>query len=181
VAARRRRQHHALYRAAAVARTGVVASVGIDAEPNAPLPAGVLDEVSLPEERAWIEALREYDRTVHWDRLLFSAKEAVYKAWYPLTRLRLDFDEAVLSVDPFLGRFTASLLVPGPRLSGGRLTAFDGRWLVRDGLVVTAIVTPVDVRPERAGPQSARVAQLSARVRRRRRASGAAPAEVPPG
>jgi 4'-phosphopantetheinyl transferase EntD len=173
--------HCAGYRAAAVARTGVIASIGIDAEPNAPLPAGVLDEVSLPEERTWIEALREYDRTVHWDRLLFSAKESVYKAWYPLTRLWLDFDEAVLSVDPFLGRFTARLLVPGPSLSGGQLTTFTGRWLVRDGLVVTATVTPADARPERSGPESARVAQLRARVRRRQHVSGPVPAEAPPG
>src|SRR6185369_16867773 len=39
------------YRACAVARDTAIASIGIDAEPNAPLPDGVLRLVSLPEER----------------------------------------------------------------------------------------------------------------------------------
>jgi hypothetical protein len=36
--------------------------------------------------------------------------------------------------------FTARLLVDGPMLNGARLAAFEGRWLVRDGLIGTAIV-----------------------------------------
>lgn len=44
--------HCAGYRTAAVGRLGEVTAVGVDAEPNAPLPAGVLDLVALPEERA---------------------------------------------------------------------------------------------------------------------------------
>ena len=36
----------------------------------------------------------------HWGRLLFSAKEAVYKAWYPLTGRWLGFEEARLTIDP---------------------------------------------------------------------------------
>jgi 4'-phosphopantetheinyl transferase EntD len=70
---------------------------------------------------------------------LFSAKEAVYKAWFPLTRSWLGFDEATVS---FLSdrRFTVRLLSPGPEEDGRRLTAFPGRWLVRHGLVLTAIV-----------------------------------------
>jgi 4'-phosphopantetheinyl transferase EntD len=40
------------YRAAAVARASEVAAIGIDAEPHDPLPAGILDRVTLPAERA---------------------------------------------------------------------------------------------------------------------------------
>ena len=45
------------YRGAAVAPQGRVRSVGIDAEPHDVLPSGVLDAISLPGERAGLEAL----------------------------------------------------------------------------------------------------------------------------
>jgi 4'-phosphopantetheinyl transferase EntD len=79
---------------------------------------------------------------VHWDRLIFSAKESVYKAWFPLTRRWLDFDEAAITLDPSSGTFSARLLVPPPFVGGRSLTGFDGRFLVQDGLVLTAIVLP---------------------------------------
>lgn len=75
--------------------------------------------------------------------MLFSAKESVYKAWYPLTGRWLDFTDAALAFDPVSGTFTARLLVPPPVLEGhGPLTEFHGRWAARDGLVVTAIAVP---------------------------------------
>ncbi|MEU8379892.1 4'-phosphopantetheinyl transferase superfamily protein [Streptosporangium sp. NPDC048865] len=128
--------HCAGYRAAAVSREAL--TVGIDAEPHEPLPEGVLPVVSLPEERAEIARL---GGDVHWGRLLFSAKESVYKAWFPLTGRWLGFEEAHLTFSPS-GTFAARLLVPGPRVEGRELTGFTGRWLVSDGLVVTAIAVP---------------------------------------
>ena len=71
------------YRGAAVGRHGTVRSVGIDAEPHDVLPNGVLEAISLPAERAEISGL---PTGLHWDRILFCAKEATYKAWFPVTR-----------------------------------------------------------------------------------------------
>src|SRR5689334_18679792 len=62
------------YRAAAVALQRDVLTVGIDAEVHEGLPAGVLGQVAVDRERAW---LAEAPGGVHWDRLLFSAKESV--------------------------------------------------------------------------------------------------------
>jgi 4'-phosphopantetheinyl transferase EntD len=135
--------HCAGYRAAAVARAGDVVTIGVDAEPNEPLPEGVLTSVSDPQERAALAALARTAPGVHWDRLLFSAKESVYKAWFPLARKWLGFEEAVVTIEPVAGAFAARLLVPGPVVAGERLSGFTGRWLARDGLVVTAIVVPV--------------------------------------
>jgi 4'-phosphopantetheinyl transferase EntD len=129
------------YRGAALARAVDVASVGIDAEPHASLPDGVLDAIALPAEQTRTAALRATDPTVCWDRLLFSAKEAVYKAWFPLTGRWLDFSEADILVDPG-GTFAARLLVPGPVLDGREVTTFPGRFLVDGGLVLTAITLP---------------------------------------
>jgi 4'-phosphopantetheinyl transferase EntD len=132
------------FRAAAVARRSHLVSLGIDAEPHAELPDGVRESVTVGAELAMLERLIRERPEVHWDRLLFSAKESVYKAWYPMTKRWLDFTEAELDLDVRAGRFTARLLVPGPELPGyGTVTGFAGRWLVRDGLVMTAVAVPV--------------------------------------
>jgi 4'-phosphopantetheinyl transferase EntD len=144
------------YRACALAHANVVVTVGIDAEPHASLPDGVLAEIALAEERSSLDALRRAMPAVHWDRLLFSAKESVYKAWFPLAKRWLGFEDATVRIDVSQerdgaekaasnegecvgGNFFASLLVEGPWLAGRQLTSFSGRWLACDGLVLTAI------------------------------------------
>ena len=120
------------YAAAAVARVDRVGGLGIDAEPHAPLPDGVLRLVADETERDWIG--NAADEGICWDRVLFSAKESVFKAWFPLTRQWLGFHDAQLTFDPTAGRFRARLL------DGGR--ELDGRYAVMDGLVLTALVLP---------------------------------------
>ncbi|MFC9247546.1 4'-phosphopantetheinyl transferase [Streptomyces sp. NPDC057136] len=142
------------YRAAALARAEDLRGLGVDAEPNAPLPSGVWEIVSLPSER---ERLLSHDElagrrtgtepagsgTVHWDRLLFSAKESVFKTWFPLTRIELDFAEADIvfhrtSASATEGTLTASLLRTAP----GIPPVLKGRWLVHDGIAATAVTLP---------------------------------------
>ena len=125
--------HCAGYRAAAVARTSDIGGLGIDAEVHGPLPEGVLDMVSSEQERAHLAALAQERPEVYWERLLFSAKESVYKVWSPCTGRWLGFEEAALTFDPAAGTFTARLLVAGP------FDTLRGRFLAEDGIVVTAI------------------------------------------
>ncbi|MFJ9538550.1 4'-phosphopantetheinyl transferase [Streptomyces sp. NPDC101225] len=137
------------YCAAALARAADLASLGIDAEPHQPLPEGVLEAVALPTETQRLRRLAGERPGVHWDRLLFSAKESVYKAWFPLTGRWLDFTEADIEVSvgpdaPLHGGLRAELLVPGPLVGGRRLGHFEGRWTVQRGLAATAItVSPL--------------------------------------
>lgn len=127
------------YRAAAVAPVEAVASLGIDAEPHDPLPGGVEETVALGAERAMLAALAASHPGTHWDRLLFSAKESLYKVWYPLTGRWLGFDEARLTLSPG-GSFTACILTDGARTdSGPPLTEMAGRYLVDQGLALTAV------------------------------------------
>jgi 4'-phosphopantetheinyl transferase EntD len=147
--------HCAGYRASAVARDRDVVTVGLDAEPHDDLPSGVLGAVASAREQARLAALAAARPDVCWDRMLFSAKESVYKAWFPLTRRWLNFEDASVDIDPVGRTFTARLMVDGPVVNGAALTGFDGRWLVRDGLIVTAIVIPravIGLRPYRRIP-----------------------------
>ncbi len=134
--------HCAGYRAAAVARSETLLCIGIDAEPNKNVPPRVLSRLASDEERDAVYELISMDPSTAWDRLLFSAKEAVYKAWYPLTSRLLDLNEVTIAFDPSEGSFESRLLVPGPETHNGCLTGFTGRWSVNDGLLMTAIAFP---------------------------------------
>jgi 4'-phosphopantetheinyl transferase EntD len=133
--------HCAGYRGAVVGREAMVRSVGVDAEPHDVLPDGVLDAISLPAERSEMAALHA---GVHWDRILFCAKEATYKAWFPLTKRWLGFEDAhiTFNVDGSGsgGTFESVILIDGATLSGPPLAKLAGRWSVERELVLTAIV-----------------------------------------
>ena len=89
------------YRAAAVGRRDRALTVGVDAEPDEPFPMHVTGRVVRPAEERRLARLARNQPSVPWHRLLFSAKEAVFKAWYPLTRRWLGFlDVSDLVVDP---------------------------------------------------------------------------------
>jgi 4'-phosphopantetheinyl transferase EntD len=70
---------------AAVGGSQDFANIGVDVEPAAPLPAEMLDLVASPRERSQLaeDPLR--------GRILFTVKEAVYKAVYPQDRIFLEF------------------------------------------------------------------------------------------
>lgn len=129
------------FRGAVVGRRDDVRSLGIDAEPHDVLPKGVLDAISLPVERSELSRL---PAGRHWDRILFCAKEATYKAWFPLTHRWLGFEDAHIAfdVDPCgdTGGFIARILIDPAAETGLPLETLRGRWTVRDGLALTAIV-----------------------------------------
>jgi 4'-phosphopantetheinyl transferase EntD len=127
------------YRAAALAHSRDIATIGVDAEPHEPLPGDVLHLVTLPAEREMLAALATAQPQVHWDRLLFTMKEAVYKAWFPLAQRWLGFEEAAITIEPGRpGRFTAQILTS----VGAEPIAFTGRYLATDHLLLAAIATP---------------------------------------
>jgi len=128
------------FRGAVVARSTQVRSVGIDAEPHGVLPKGVLGAVALPEEQSAIGTL---EGDLHWDRILFCAKEATYKAWFPLTHRWLGFEDAhitfTLDSNGSSGTFLSRILIDPAAESGPPLTELPGRFTVSNGLVLTAI------------------------------------------
>jgi len=84
--------HDAKVAVAAMAARPEFQSVGIDIEPAEPLAPDLLDIVATAQERDRIgdDPLR--------GRLLFSIKEAIYKAAYPLDRTFLDHHDVEVSL-----------------------------------------------------------------------------------
>ena len=136
--------HTTGFRAAAVASQKVTASIGIDTEQNAPLPEGIADLVAVDGELEMLAALTRACPEGQWGRILFSAKESIYKAWYPLTHRWLGFEDVHLMIDP-AGKFEARLLIDGSRADGGPpLSELRGRFVVTRELISTAVTVPPD-------------------------------------
>jgi 4'-phosphopantetheinyl transferase EntD len=153
------------YAAAAVGSLPQISAIGIDAEPDAPLPDGVLDLVATATERERLAATRPETEGPNWDRLLFSAKEAVYKAWFPPVGEWLDHQEAEILFDPERRTFAALLYRDGLIIDGRQIHRLHGRWIRKHGILATAVVlvrssyqrsSSVDVAKSASVPASAR-------------------------
>ena len=130
--------HCERYRACAVALSTSVLTLGIDAERNAPASERVWEEVAHGRERE----LRDGGSggVHHLDAVLFSAKEAIFKAWYPLTRRWLGFGDAD-------SRSTAPARSPPAcssraEVSGALLGDLAGALGGGRDVVVTAVLVP---------------------------------------
>ncbi len=115
---------------AVVARTCDLLTVGCDIEPREPLPADVAEHVLRPSERAAIR-----DCPAWFDRLLFSAKEAAFKAQHRLSGGFPELHEIAVSFDDKGAGLGAELRVAvGPLTWGAR---FTGTACIADGWIAT--------------------------------------------
>lgn len=118
--------------AAAVAHASDVVAIGIDAE---------FVRALSPEERQLVvvgEELCGLPRGSAWDVVAFSAKEAVFKAWFPLTRQWLDFVDVQLALDHRAESFVATLR-PAVRRHDAP-ARFTGRFAIARNLALTAVL-----------------------------------------
>jgi 4'-phosphopantetheinyl transferase EntD len=116
-----------------------VLTIGVDAENDEPLPDRVLDLVAVAGEQERLRQLAATAPRTCWDRLLSSAKESVYKAWFPLTGRWLGFEDVDISIDAAVGSFGARPLTTVAQAPDVPLTAFAGRWLTSGGLILTSV------------------------------------------
>lgn len=117
--------------AAAVARLADVRTLGIDLEPATPLKEALWRRVCTPGER---ERLRELSNPGLMGKILFSAKESVYKCQYPLTMQFLGFHAVEIELRD--GEFQAVFRREAGEFATGAV--LRGRYLVEDGLVASA-------------------------------------------
>ena len=138
------------YCAAAVAKATALAGVGIDAEQWKPLSERALARICAPDEVERLRALPDH-RPEEWGAVVFSAKESLYKAYFPLTETFIGFRDATLTLQPETrntGHFEATLTRADPP-SAANQRHFEGRYQLLETptpLVVTGLVIPHDTR-----------------------------------
>ncbi|MEJ2424403.1 MAG: 4'-phosphopantetheinyl transferase superfamily protein [Candidatus Thiodiazotropha sp.] len=85
---------------AVCARTTDLAGLGVDVEPLKPLPKGVSRYVHTPREEVFMQHNPELP-----ERLVFSAKESLYKCYYPILGQFIGFQAVNLEINPVAQTF----------------------------------------------------------------------------
>ncbi len=117
--------------AAAVARAEDLRAIGIDLEPATPLKEALWRRVCTENERDWLHGLAEPGLK---GKVLFSAKESVYKCQYPLTMKFLGFHAVQVELGD--GTFEATFQQEAGEFQPGDV--MSGRFVVEEGLVASA-------------------------------------------
>jgi 4'-phosphopantetheinyl transferase EntD len=116
----------------AVARTRDRLGIGIDVEPDQPVRPGLAKEICDVTEMTWVEA-RGDSEAGRRCRIVFSIKEAVYKAFFPRVRTVWGFNAVHTEIDLARDSFCATL-PPG----AGR-PEVEGRVLRREGWIISGV------------------------------------------
>ncbi|HET9933653.1 MAG TPA: 4'-phosphopantetheinyl transferase superfamily protein [Polyangiaceae bacterium] len=119
--------------AVAVASRRLYAGIGIDVEPAEPLSERIANRVCSAEELAIARAQNELD-ALTLARVLFSAKEAFYKAQFCVTQKFLGFSDVAVELGGN-GVFFVRVVADVAELAN---TQFVGRWASRGGFVLTS-------------------------------------------
>ncbi len=121
---------------AVVAHQDQIRAIGVDIESATHLPTDLWDTVCTPDECAWLNRQPASDRGIL-AKLIFSAKESVYKAQYPLTGQVIGFDEVEVSCKP--GRSVFSAYLQRAARPIGWPDHLAGKYFIGDGLIISAI------------------------------------------
>jgi len=121
---------------AAVAPISLMATIGIDIEPALPLDSDLLRHICRPAELA---RLRHGPDAALGGKLIFSAKESVYKCLWPATRQFLEFNDVEIVPYETGGNFRVIGWGPLQDQSWAHLT---GRYALTDAYIITAAYIP---------------------------------------
>lgn len=127
---------------AAVARQTDLPGLGLDVESRGDLEAAVEALICRPPELAMLAHLNQAELS---SRLLFSAKESVYKCLWPTVRRYIDFLDVALRLDPESRSFSIDSATDLPIALSEQLT---GRYLVSEGLIFTCAYLESSTRSE---------------------------------
>jgi 4'-phosphopantetheinyl transferase EntD len=125
--------------AAVVARGGPIAGLGIDAEPARQLDDETRNTILNSEEQAALSRIPLPPGL--WTTMGFAAKEALFKAVYPVLIREIAFDEIVLSVHNW-----PQLRAIGPE--DPELNAVVKKLDLRGGMVDSVVVVAATLKPQ---------------------------------
>jgi 4'-phosphopantetheinyl transferase EntD len=126
--------------AVALARRSLMAGLGLDVEAAEPLDENLVPMVCDAGEMAGLAASSAAERGIL-ARLVFSAKESVFKCVNPLEGVFLDFHDCRLELDPLRSVFIARISHPAlaPRWEGMELR---GRFAGNSRRLFTGVALP---------------------------------------
>jgi 4'-phosphopantetheinyl transferase EntD len=119
----------------ALAAAGHAVGLGVDLEPQRPVEPELRRLICTEGERAMLASWPADQRGIG-GRLIFSAKESVYKCQYPVLRMPFGFQDLAIVLDISAGTFTTELPNTACPGAGGRI-ALCGRFHVGAGWIVT--------------------------------------------
>jgi len=123
--------------AAATARRNDLGGLGIDLELAEPLDTEILPLICLPFEQNW---LQHTDDPLQWAKLIFSAKESIFKSIWPILRHFVDFQDIGIQINIDTGSFTP--VEWADNLPASIIQSIKGRYLLQDGWISTTAWMP---------------------------------------
>lgn len=132
--------HCRIHCAAAAAPAARYAGLGLDLEQTGRVRPPLVRRICTEAEAARLDAWRGAG-VADPLALVFSAKEAFYKAVHPLTGARLGFRDVELEIDPGGGAFSVCLLRAETPAPAGR-RRFAGRFAFAGGVVAAGLAVP---------------------------------------
>ncbi|KIC36724.1 4'-phosphopantetheinyl transferase family protein [Leisingera sp. ANG-M7] len=117
---------------AVLARSGAVQGLGIDVEEDTPLKNELLPAICSDREQAW---LKRQDNPGQMAKVIFSAKEAAYKAQYTISQAFYGFDGMELEFDLAASAYQAFFTADRTPFKRGE--AVGGRFAIGAGLIMT--------------------------------------------
>jgi len=121
--------------AAVVADAKAYAGLGLDLEPDRAVDRDIERVVCRDREHDWVRAAGDVEHGRRC-RIVFSVKEAVYKAFYPRTRTFWSFQDVTVEIDLSGGAFRAVLPESADR------TEAEGRIEIREGWILSGVSVP---------------------------------------
>jgi enterobactin synthetase component D / holo-[acyl-carrier protein] synthase len=136
--------------AVVVAARGAIVGLGLDAEPSRSLSDRMIERITTPRERDHLAELPDAP-SFGWGLALFTAKESLYKCYFPIAGAFLGFRDAEIEIDPSATHFTARVCRDEkPDAFGVR--SFQGRLQMTAEHVVSAVtLTASECAGGRAG------------------------------
>ncbi|WP_161860670.1 4'-phosphopantetheinyl transferase family protein [Algicella marina] len=119
-----------------VARSSTASAIGIDVETDEPLSQDLWDTVLTSSDQSMLRSFPRADRG-RIAKIIFSAKECVYKCQYPISKKLFGFDMLNITLDMEGYRFWATLNDDVAPFSRG--TSFAGNFALTDNVVITGM------------------------------------------
>lgn len=128
---------------AVVARVGAIQSIGLDLEDVSLIENSIVTEICTADD---LEESGKFDKGIRHllPNIVFGAKEAFYKAYFPLTRRFLNFRDVSIEFGEKerCGSFQVNFLESDIPLSN-EIRRFSGRWRIARQTVLAGVEFPV--------------------------------------